>query len=823
MESEVDNTIRFKLDKLKDKRTVKTLCAYYDSLSTNFWPLVNQALYGGPSFAHAPGGREHKERIVDTIEDSLALLVQHCCTVVLGAYHVGKKRASPSTLFDRLSSETDTNILFKRLWRLQTAQQQLVSSQPDKTPVEDAWEHYNSRFNPHDPVPQVTPPPLPHSSDFSDELVYAFNTQRIRKIIEKYPLTKACGADGIHIAILRALTESRLCEDLSRLYNNCVAWGITPARWNTVLACLLRKGKSSSTTKTRPVSLTVMFRRVFEIALLRSVTGHDWFETHHTQAGFKKGYSCLTHLLLAHDSSLFGHRAKAYVDLKGAYDLTRISDVIRKLQSRRAPSRFISLVSYLFSNCSMELVVNHRRSKPIHLKTGLLQGSILACSLFNIHIDDLAHRLQAASYTHQDPNLCPQSLIYADDIRLSAPSVNELQPLMDIVGQWCTENHMQPGYEKCEYIAANDDQGRLFLLGTELSRTEKYKYLGFEERLHGLDWEEVTQRYVEKARKSFNFLKSFTQYLRPIDRRILFQSRVLSQIEYGAPLLWQWIHQEDPKTASGKRRLALLDRYQELADDGLDWIMGWATKKSEKAVRALHASMANLPDIHTRFNELATTFIQHLETTSLSNPIRRILEIKSIPPPPTGLLDPWFIPRISLTYACSSTNILQEFQRTQETTTHQQHASPPPTTTKSALTDFIRKRRHNNWRKCGQRHECILAQARQGLGMDSSMTHASQAIRWTAMLWRRNIFGTRGSCPGCANEKFTRGHVAKRCPWLRSHQLLTEEDWNAWELEKLEMWTANSNYNILDSLLNRNRLEAFASICDAVSEFNSCG
>ena len=135
----------------------------------------------------------------------------------------------------------------------------------------------------------------------------------------------------------------------------------------------------------RPISLTQMFRRIYETILL------DYIESstdtsalrnfHQGQAGFRKGYSSTTLALLSHEQSLRLPLHHAFLDFSGAYDTVPIPLLLSKMQDRQAPPGLISIIASLFLLQSSILVVNLERSPPVMRERGLFQGSILCTIL----------------------------------------------------------------------------------------------------------------------------------------------------------------------------------------------------------------------------------------------------------------------------------------------------------------------------------------------------------------------------------------------------------------------------------------------------------
>ncbi|KAF9397477.1 hypothetical protein BGZ76_008385, partial [Entomortierella beljakovae] len=82
---------------------------------------------------------------------------------------------------------------------------------------------------------------------------------------KKYPASKSCGSDGIHVLLLRALDSgSKLAKDTAMLFNIYLFLGVMPAVWNRTIIYPIQKHKDAKTIdQFRPISLTLMMRRTF--------------------------------------------------------------------------------------------------------------------------------------------------------------------------------------------------------------------------------------------------------------------------------------------------------------------------------------------------------------------------------------------------------------------------------------------------------------------------------------------------------------------------------------------------------------------------------
>ena len=95
-----------------------------------------------------------------------------------------------------------------------------------------------------------------------------------------------------------------------------------------------------------------------------------------------------------------------------------------------------------------KVVVEGETSEPIHVVSGIPQGSVLGPLLFIIYIDGINDSvLSVNSKTSQ----------YADDMLLTKPvrataDYADLQTDIDSLNRWVTENHLTFNYSKCKYM-----------------------------------------------------------------------------------------------------------------------------------------------------------------------------------------------------------------------------------------------------------------------------------------------------------------------------------------------------------------------------------
>ncbi|KAH8930582.1 hypothetical protein BT69DRAFT_1327857 [Atractiella rhizophila] len=116
-----------------------------------------------------------------------------------------------------------------------------------------------------------------------------------------------------------------LTDHLSSLFRLVAATRPTPSRWGEQVMPFIPKGKDRPPTAadSRPLSLFVMFRRLWEILFLPALSSEDpssWNFTHMAQAGFKRGFSCLSNLLIVDSAARTRQRPIAiFLDFERAF------------------------------------------------------------------------------------------------------------------------------------------------------------------------------------------------------------------------------------------------------------------------------------------------------------------------------------------------------------------------------------------------------------------------------------------------------------------------------------------------------------------------
>ena len=201
---------------------------------------------------------------------------------------------------------------------------------------------------------------------------------------------------------------------LGEFFSHCISILRLPKIWHRVDAIVILKPSyaADDAKNYHPISLLCVPLKLLEHLLLTRLEPVDP-QLPSQQAGFCRGCSTTDQVTLLTDDIEAGFEAQkkvgvVLVDLTAVYDTVWLRGLHLKLLRMIPDGNFVSFIMELLSNHSFKLrTSNGQVSWLRRLRNGVLQGSTLSLTLFNIYISDLPHTTS-------------KQYSYADDLALLA-------------------------------------------------------------------------------------------------------------------------------------------------------------------------------------------------------------------------------------------------------------------------------------------------------------------------------------------------------------------------------------------------------------------
>ena len=173
-----------------------------------------------------------------------------------------------------------------------------------------------------------------------------------------------------------------------------------------------------------------------------------------------------------------------FLDLKSAFDRVSYKRRFTKLLDRRAPRYLVRLLNFWYETQILYVGWGSCRSSPFGMGNGIRQGSLISPYLFNVYVDDLNLRLNAAKTGCQLAGTPTNNFAYADDLALLAPTARALNDLIKVCEVFAAENYMVFNTMKSECMCVPSLRAgtfvppNIYLDGTILKYVETFRYLG---------------------------------------------------------------------------------------------------------------------------------------------------------------------------------------------------------------------------------------------------------------------------------------------------------------------------------------------------------
>ena len=393
------------------------------------------------------------------------------------------------------------------------------------------------------PVYVTRPAPDHDLSDLLEFSDIAFDDCTVQSCIIKSPRNKAPGLSGLTADVLHPIADL-IAPLIASMFRFFFRFSIVPSNWTKTLVCPVpKKGDLSRISNYRPISLTEILRKVYEMCLLEEL--RKIVPLSREQGGFRTGRSTidqiesLDRIIKAQPKPVH----LAFLDIKAAYDSVPRSELWRRCEVIGLPDFLIRTLRALFDHNSSQLAIKQKRCAPYGLSAGVLQGSVLSPILYSIYLDLLVFKLRilgpSVRLGDSPADNYINALLYADDIVLIANTRGDLQKLLGISERDSIARGYRFSPAKC--VVLSPIKRALKLYGAPLTHQRCFSYLGMEFTFRGVNLKGHFKKRIAKAAKVAILLRQAGARFRNFPTKInvqLYAAFIRPGLEYGLTLAW---------------------------------------------------------------------------------------------------------------------------------------------------------------------------------------------------------------------------------------------------------------------------------------------
>ena len=211
--------------------------------------------------------------------------------------------------------------------------------------------------------------------------------------------------------------SSTLALPLAFIFDQSFRNHSLPASWlQAIVTPIFKKGTTADPCNYRPISLTSTcckaMERIINTQLIDYLLQNQLITKH--QHGFLRKHSTTTNLLETLNDFTLALNNKLttdviYIDFQKAFDTVSHTKLLAKLSAYGICGDLLLWISAFLSGRTQVVRISSTLSDPIHIISGVPQGSVLGPSLFLIYINDLPDCLQLRNVYVK---------LYADDAKM---------------------------------------------------------------------------------------------------------------------------------------------------------------------------------------------------------------------------------------------------------------------------------------------------------------------------------------------------------------------------------------------------------------------
>ena len=385
---------------------------------------------------------------------------------------------------------------------------------------------------------------IPPSSSFVCLSDVVFTADKVSKKLLSLRTNSSPGIDELHPKVLSYLA-AEFASPLAKFFQNLFSNSCVPEMWKIgLISPVYKGGDRSNPSSYRPVTLLPVLSKVMEAIVADDLM--EFLETNGIlstrQHGFRKGYSCLTNLLLARDDWTKAVDDKygvdvIYLDFSKAFDRVHHEILLRKLYYYGIRDPLLAWLRSYLSDRKLMVRISGHLSRPLPVRCGVPQGSVLGPRLFLVFINDL------------QKDITSNMLMFADDVKLwqtlhSPSDCQNLQNDLDRLFEWSLHHSLPFNTDKCKVLSLRHDFQFPYHLGqVVLHRVREERDLGIYIQ-NDLGCSTTCRIASDKALKHLGLLRRSFGRFEPSILPSIYMLYMRPHIEYALQVWQPWLKRD---------------------------------------------------------------------------------------------------------------------------------------------------------------------------------------------------------------------------------------------------------------------------------------
>ena len=333
--------------------------------------------------------------------------------------------------------------------------------------------------------------PLPAQKDLKIK-TSDFTRAEIDEAIESLKNGKSPGIDSCIVAEILKNGGDFIRTIIHQVCLNVFNKHEPPRQWtNNMIVPIPKKGNLQLMTNYRGITLMSIAAKVYNKVLFNRIMPIVDQVLRRNQAGFRKERSCIQQIHILR-RLMEGATSKqlplfiTFIDFKKAFDSISRRMMFAILRHYGIPEKIVKAIQVLYHDSRSRVFVNGTLSEDFKITTGVLQGDVLAPSLFIIVLDYVMKKSESdfgfvthlrKSQRHLERKL--NDLDYADDIALLEQSFVGAQNQLNETSKSAKEVGLDINVAKTKSIIINDKKDlSLTINGEAIEIVDEFKYLG---------------------------------------------------------------------------------------------------------------------------------------------------------------------------------------------------------------------------------------------------------------------------------------------------------------------------------------------------------